>query len=92
MGAEMIDWFQCVSTTVVIINHFSFEMRFNCILFVIAFVCGYVTVDSICTQDAFVGKYIDLVNVYFKYKQISVLTEFTCFSIGKLEYDFYLAD
>lgn len=77
----MIDWFQCVSTTCAIINHSRFDMRFKCISFIMACICGYITANR--AQDAFVGQYIDLVNVYFKHKQVSILSEFTCFSIGK---------
>lgn len=63
-------------------------MRFDYILIVTAIACGYA--KAIRSQDASVGQYIDLVNIYFKYKHVSVLTEFTCFSNGKLESQFFL--
>lgn len=59
-------------------------MRFKCISFTMAFLFGCATANG--AQDAFVGQYIDLVNVYFKYKQVSVLSEITCFSMGELKF------
>lgn len=41
-------------------------------------------------QDAFVQRYLDLVNVYFKYRHVSVLTQFTCFSPSKCSFNLIL--
>lgn len=60
-------------------------MQYNCIIFILVAI-GYIMVDSVVTvvadrpQDDFVDEYIDLVNVYFEHKHISILTQFTCFT------------
>lgn len=42
-----------------------------------------IIVSGTLSQDVFVERYLDLVNFYFKLRQVSVLTQFTCFSPGK---------
>lgn len=58
-------------------------MHFNCIIF-IQFAVGYIASGVAGEpQDALVNQYLDLVNVYFEYKHVSILTQFTCFSMGE---------
>lgn len=69
-------------------------MQFDCIVFIL-FAIGLVAVDkdygSVVgsfaaadrPHDVYVDEYIDLVNVYFQHKHVSILTQFTCFSMSK---------
>lgn len=76
----MIDRFQ-FDTDFVIINH-STVMRFSCIVFLLL-TYGYVA-SRFSSNDIFIERYVDLVNVYFKLRHVSVVTQFTCFSTSKL--------
>lgn len=77
----------------VIINH-SFDMQFYRIIFILVAI-GSVAVDTDFgsvvgasaaadrPHDVHVDEYVDLVNVYFEHKHVSILTQFTCFSLSK---------
>lgn len=55
-------------------------MQFLCYTIGVFLTVGFALAQP---QDAFVERYLDLVQIYFKFRYVSVLTQFTCFSKSK---------